>query len=171
MDTIFALITALALLWGIFSYNRLVRDHKRVLAAWSDIDVQLKRRHDLLPKLVEAVKQYASYEQATLLSTLELRVQAMSARQVSECGERELALAAGIQRLLVLAEAYPDLKANQNFLDLQRNISEVENYIQYARRYYNGSVRNLNSRIDSFPDLLVAKAFGYHHAEFFAYER
>ncbi|WP_417584158.1 LemA family protein [Nitrincola sp.] len=171
MDTIFALITALALIWGIVIYNRLVRDHKRVLAAWSDIDVQLKRRHDLLSKLVEAVKQYVSYEQATLVATMELRAHAVSAKQVVERGEREQALASGIQRLLVLAEAYPDLKANQNFLDLQRNISEVENYIQYARRYYNGSVRNLNSRIDSFPDLLVAKAFGYRHAEYFVYEK
>lgn len=170
METIFALLLIALLLWAIFIYNRLVRDRNRVLAAWSDIDVQLKRRHDLLPKLVEAVKQYAGYEQATLSTIVELRGRAAATTRIGERGSLETALGSGIQRLLAIAEAYPDLKANQNFLDLQRNISEVENHIQYARRYYNGSVRNLNTRIDSFPDLLIARAFGYRYAEYFANE-
>ena len=170
MDIILALIPAALLIWGIIIYNRLVRDRNRVLAAWSDIDVQLKRRHDLLPKLVEAVKQYAGYEQATLSTIVELRGRAAAAEKISERGDLETALGGGIQRLLALAESYPDLKANENFLDLQRNITEVENHIQYARRYYNGAVNNLNTRIDSFPDLLVAQAFGYRYADYFAHE-
>ncbi|MET0066955.1 MAG: LemA family protein [Candidatus Thiodiazotropha sp.] len=167
--TIFLIIGA-ALTWAVYLYNRLVRDRNRVLAAWSDIDVQLKRRHDLLPKLIEAVKQYAGYEKATLRAVLELRNQARAAAQIAERGSIETRLGGQIQHLLVLAEAYPDLKANQNYLDLQQNITEVENHIQYARRYYNGSVRNLNTRIDSFPDLLIARLFHYRHAEYFALE-
>lgn len=170
METIVTLLLTALLVWGIFIYNRLVRDRNRVQAAWSDIDVQLKRRHDLLPKLVDAVKQYAGYEQATLTTIVELRRRAAAATKIGERGSLESELGTGIQRLLALAEAYPELKANQNFLDLQRNITEVENHIQYARRYYNGSVRNLNTRIDTFPDLLLARTFGYRYAEYFAYE-
>jgi LemA protein len=171
MEVVVVLISAAILLWVITIYNRLVRDRNRVLAAWSDIDVQLKRRHDLLPKLVDAVKQYAGYEQATLTTVVELRARATAATEIGERGHLEGALGNGIQRLLAVVEAYPDLKANQHFLDLQRNVSEVENYIQYARRYYNGAVRNLNTRIDSFPDLLIAKLFGYRYAEYFALEK
>jgi LemA protein len=170
METIVALIPAILLIWAIFIYNRLVRDRNRVLAAWSDIEVQLKRRHDLLPKLVDAVKQYAGYEQATLSTITELRTRAAIVTKIDQRGSLEAELGAGIQRLLALAEAYPDLKANQHFLDLQRNITEVENHLQYARRYYNGSVRIFNTHIDSFPDLLVAQAFGYRFADYFANE-
>ncbi|MET0089927.1 MAG: LemA family protein [Candidatus Thiodiazotropha sp.] len=156
--------------WAIYLYNRLVRDRNQVLAAWSDIDVQLKRRHDLLPKLIEAVKQYAGYEQATLSAITELRGQAKDTTDIPERGQLETRLGSHIQNLLAVAEAYPDLKANQNYLELQHNITEVENHIQYARRYYNGSVRNLNTRIDSFPDLLIARLFPYRYAEYFALE-
>ena len=152
-------------------YNRLVRDRNRVASAWSDIDVQLKRRHDLLPNLVAAVSQYASYERATLESITELRARSEQASRLgagaSEIGVVEAALSAGMGKLFALVEDYPDLKADTNFLDLQRNISDVEQHIQYARRYYNAAVRALNTRIDSFPDLLVAKAFAYRHAEYF----
>ncbi|MEJ2622175.1 MAG: LemA family protein [Candidatus Thiodiazotropha sp.] len=165
-----ALIFGALLGWAIFIYNRLVRDCNRVLVAWSDIDVQLKRRHDLLPKLIEVVKQYAGYEQATLNAIIALRGQAAATTKIPERGELETELGSRIHGLLALAEGYPDIKANQNYLDLQHNISEVENHIQYARRYYNGSVRNLNTRIDSFPDLLVARAFHYRYAEYFALE-
>jgi LemA protein len=170
MDTITVLIAVALFIWAIYIYNRLVRDRNRVLAAWSDIDVQLKRRHDLLSKLVDAVKQYAAYEQATLSTVVALRDRAAATTGIGQRGELEAEVGAGIRGLLALAEAYPDLKANQNFLDLQRNISEVENHIQYARRYYNGAVRNLNTRIDSFPDLLIAKLFGYRYADYFALE-
>jgi LemA protein len=170
MNTITILISIALIAWAIFIYNRLVRDRNRVSAAWSDIDVQLKRRHDLLPKLVEAVKQYADYEKTTLSAVVELRARATATGTVAERGDVEVALGVGIQRLLAVAEAYPELMANQSFLDLQHNITEVENHIQYARRYYNGAVRNLNTRIESFPDLLLAKPFGYRYAEYFALE-
>ena len=163
----FVLITVLMLTWLIISYNLLVRDKIRVQAGWSDIDVQLKRRHDLIPKLVEAVKQYAAYESATLTTITELRTRSEQSNHVAEIGDAEAALDSEIKQLLLLAEAYPDLKANQSFLDLQHNLTDVENHIQYARRYYNGAVRNLNTRIDSFPDLLLARFFRFLPANYF----
>jgi LemA protein len=156
--------------WAVWIYNRLVRDRHRVAAAWSDIDVQLKRRHELLPKLVEAVRGYAGYERATLEALTELRTRSRQTDDPQLRGPLEAELGAGMQRLLVLAEAYPELKAGGNFLALQRDISEVENALQHARRYYNGAVRNLNARVDSFPDLLLARPLGYRHAVYFQLE-
>lgn len=158
-------------MWAIAIYNMLVRDRNRVRAAWSDISVQLKRRHDLIPKLVDAVKQYAAYEQATLERITELRRRSEDLRAVAEAAELERAVGGELQRLLALAEAYPELKANQSFLDLQHNLTEVENHIQFARRFYNGAVRRLNTRIDSFPDMLIARGFGFHPAEYFQLEQ
>ncbi|MDX1519811.1 MAG: LemA family protein [Gammaproteobacteria bacterium] len=151
-------------------YNLLVRDRNRVLTAWSDIDVQLKRRHDLIPKLVEAVKQYADYESSTLAHITELRSQSEAVSDIVKKGELETELAGEVKRLIALAEDYPELKANESYLDLQRNLTEVEQHLQYARRYYNGAVRNLNIRVQSFPDLLIAKLFGYRPAQYFQFE-
>ena len=151
-------------------YNRLVAARNRVLAAWSDIDVQLKRRHDLIPLLVEAVKQYAGYERAVLTTIVELRDQSEAITAVADKAEVESYLGHGIRSLLAIVEAYPDLKANQNFLQLQSDITEVENHIQYARRYYNGAVQVLNVRVESFPDNLVAKLFGFRSADYFNLE-
>jgi LemA protein len=137
--------------WAAFSYNRLVRDRNRVLSSWSDIDVQLKRRHDLIPKLVDAVKQYADYEVATLEAVTKLRNADNSASLTQDRVNLESRLGNEVHRLIALAESYPDLKANQSFLDLQQNISDVEKYLQHARRYYNGCVRNLNIRVVDFP--------------------
>ena len=170
METAAVLILVALLFWAVFIYNRLVRDRNRVLAAWSDIDVQLKRRHDLIPKLVEAVRQYAAYEQSTLSALTRLRSESRQVSEVDRKGPLEQAIGEGVQRLLAVAEAYPELKANENFLALQREVSEVENQIQYARRYYNGAVRALNIRIDSFPDLILARLFGYRHAAYFVME-
>jgi len=167
MLEVMLLITALLVIWAIYIYNLLVRDNNLVKAAWSDIDVQLKRRHDLIPKLVEAVKRYAAFESATLTTITELRSRSAYSNEIAEIGNTEAALASEIRRVLVLAEFYPDLKASQSFLDLQHNLSDVENHIQYARRYYNGAVRNLNTRIDSFPDLLLARIFKFQPAEYF----
>lgn len=167
MPEILLLIVAALTLWAAVIYNLLVRDKNLVLAAWSDIDVQLKRRHDLIPKLVAAVRQYAAFESATLTAVTELRTRSMHSNEVAEIGNAEAALASEIRRLLVLAEAYPDLKANRSFLDLQHNLSDVEHHIQYARRYYNGAVRNLNTRIDTFPDLLLARMFKFQPAGYF----
>ena len=156
--------------WFIILYNLLVRDKHRVLAAWSDIDVQLKRRHDLIPKLVDAVKQYAAYESATLSAVTALRSNSEETAGVEKKGRIEGELSTKLRQLIALSEHYPDLKANQSFLDLQKNLTEVENNIQYARRYYNGAVRNLNIRVDSFPDMLIAKFFRFIPAEFFDFD-
>jgi len=160
-------LLAAALTWGILIYNRLVGDKNRVLASWSDIDVQLKRRHDLIPKLVEAVKRYAAYESATLEEVVNLRARSQRSDSVAEIGGVEAELGGRVQRLVALAEAYPELEADDAFLTLQKDLTEVENTIQYARRYYNGAVRLLNTRIDSFPDMAVAGLFGFVKADYF----
>ena len=151
-------------------YNRLVRDRNRVDAAWSDIDVQLQRRHDLIPQLVKAVDQYAGYERSTLEAVTTLRAEAMklaAAEDLDELGQKEEELDHGIQRLIAVAEQYPDLKANENFLDLQRDLVETENYLQFARRFYNGSVRQLNTRIETVPNNFVATWFNFKSRMFF----
>ncbi|MBU0501503.1 MAG: LemA family protein [Gammaproteobacteria bacterium] len=158
------------LTWAIFIYNRLVRDRNRVFQAWSDIAVQLKRRRDLVPKLVDAVRAYADYERSTIEVITRLRGEAEQLDHPEEIAQVERDLGIRLRKLLAVAEAYPDLKASDQFLTLLRQLSEVEDHIQFARRYYNGSVRNLNVRIDSFPDLLVARPFGFVAAEFFELE-
>jgi LemA protein len=158
------------LIWAVILYNKLVRDKNHVLAAWSDIDVQLKRRHDLIPKLVQAVQVYADYEQNTLSHITHLRQSAAATSETQERARMESELSAQVKSLLLLAEDYPDLKAGEQFLDLLAQLSDVENHIQYARRYYNGAVRNLNVRIDSFPDLIIARSFQFQPARFFELE-
>lgn len=160
-------IVAITLVWGVLIYNKLVHDRNTSLAAWSDIDVQLKRRHDLIPKLIDAVKQYASYESSLLESVTSLRSQAKAIEKISERENVERELQTQVHKLIAVAEDYPELKANQNFLELQKDISNVENDIQYARRYYNGAVRNINTRIDSFPDLVIARFLNYKYHEYF----
>lgn len=159
-------VVAGILLWSVVIYNRLVRDRNRVLAGWSDIDVQLKRRHDLIPKLVVAVQQYASYESSTIAAITELRQRA-SAHEGVERARMEGEIGRGLQRLIALAESYPDLHASENFLALQHDISAVENDIQFSRRYFNGAVRNLNTRIESFPDLILARIFAFQPRDYF----
>ena len=160
-------IVDITLVWGVLIYNKLVHDRNTSLAAWSDIDVQLKRRHDLIPKLIAAVKQYASYESSLLESVTSLRSQAKAIEKISERENVERELQTQVHKLIAVAEDYPELKANQNFLELQKDISNVENDIQYARRYYNGAVRNINTRIDSFPDLVIARFLNYKYHEYF----
>ena len=165
--TVVWLFVVVIIVWTIVIYNRLVRDRQRVLTAWSDIDVQLKRRYDLIPKLVAAVEQYASYERSTLETLIELRSRTGQVNDVGERGAIEAQIGGGLRSLMALVEAYPELKADQSFLQLQSELTEVENHIQYARRFYNGSVRNLNTRIDSFPDLLLARVFNFIPQTFF----
>jgi len=151
-------------------YNRLVRDRNRVDAAWSDIDVQLQRRHDLIPQLVKAVDGYAGYERATLEAVTTLRAEAMKftgPTDIDRRGEKEQQLGEGLQRLIAVAEQYPDLKANENFLSLQNDLVETENYLQFSRRFYNGSVRQLNTRVETVPNNLIASGFGFSQREFF----
>ena len=148
-------------------YNRLIRSRNRVDSAWSDIDVQLQRRHDLIPRLVKAVDQYAKYEKATLEAVTELRTEAMQVAEVNARGEVEEKLTEGVHRLMALAESYPDLKANENFLELQGELVATEDSLQFARRYYNGSVRDYNTMTATVPNNIVAGTFGFSEREFF----
>lgn len=165
--TILLAFFAALVAWGVIVFNRLVRDRNRVSAAWSDIDVQLLRRHDLVPRLVEAVKAYAKYEQATMTAVTELRARSERTERLADKARLEDEMEGGLHRLIALAESYPDLKANRNFLELQEELTEVEDHLQYARRFYNGAVRLFNTRIESFPDLLIAGVFRFRQAEFF----
>ena len=156
-----------AVIVGVILYNRLVRARNRVDTAWSDIDVQLQRRHDLVPNLVKAVDQYAGYERATLEAVTELRAEARRVTDVEDRGRVEEELGSGVRRLIAVAENYPDLKANENFLNLQKELAATENYLQFARRYYNGSVRDHNTMIGTVPSNLVAGLFGFDERKFF----
>jgi len=156
---------AIFIVWPIVVFNLLIRDRNRVAQAWSDVDVQLLRRHDLIPRLADLVKGYAGYEKALLSGLTELRYQdAASPKQRTEV---EKSVGAGVARLVALVEAYPDLKASGNFRDLHASLVETENQIQFARRYYNGAVNLYNNRIQRFPDLVIAHSFGFKPAEFF----
>jgi LemA protein len=171
MGWILVILLLALVTWGIVSFNLLVRDRHRVAQAWSDVGVQLTRRHDLVPKLVEVVKRHAAYEGGLLVRVTELRSLGMREQSPAMLGRIEDELAAGLNRLLVLVESYPELKASEGFLELQRELSEIENQIQYSRRYYNGAVNNLNTRIDSIPDAIVARIFAFRPAEYFEADR
>ena len=169
MFLIFAILAGLAALFAIL-YNRLVRDRNRVDAAWSDIDVQLQRRHDLIPQIVKSVGQYAAYERATLEAITVLRAEAMKLTDAAEIdvrGEKEEQLGKEVHRLIAVAENYPDLKANENFLNLQNELVETENYLQFARRFYNGSVRQFNTRVETVPNNIIAGWTGFTQRGFF----
>ena len=170
MTEIFIIVLIALLLWSVSIYNNLVRDKNRVQAGWSDIDVQLKLRHSLVPNLVTATKQYASYEQAVLTTVTELRTQSQNANTMDERSSSEEQLGVGLQKLVALVEQYPDLKANENFGKLQDELVEVEEKIQYARRYYNGAVRGFNITIERFPNLIIARLFNYQPSSFFQLE-
>jgi LemA protein len=173
---IFVGVAAALFVWGVLMYNRFVTLRNRTQEAWSDIDVQLKRRYDLIPNLVEAVKGYASHEREALDAVTEARAKATSlevdpsnitAEQLQALGQADVGLTSALGRLLAVAENYPDLKANQNFLELQRELSDTENKIQAARRFYNGNVRDLNTALEQFPGNVVGNAFKFAKAEFF----
>ena len=170
MLTVLVLILMAVVVWGAFSFNRLVRLRNQVRTAWADIDVQLRRRHDLVPQLVAAVKGYASHERGVLTAVTELRAQAVATTSPARLGEVEGALEKALTQLFALKEAYPELKANENFLKLQNDLVEVEDHLQYARRFYNGAVRDYNTTIERFPDMLVAQAGGFTQTEFFSAE-
>ncbi len=169
MTFAFYAVLAVLVVLGVVAalYNRLIRSRNRVDTAWSDIDVQLQRRHDLIPRLVKAVDQYGKYERATLEAVTELRAEAMRIAEVDARGEAEEKLGVQVGRLLALAESYPDLKANENFLELQGELVETENYLQFARRYYNGSVRDYNTMTATVPSNVVAGMFGFGERSFF----
>lgn len=145
--------------WAILTYNRFVTLTTRVQEAWADIDVQLKRRYDLIPNLVETVKGYASHEAGTLEKVTEMRTRAMNATSPAEKASAENQLTGTLKSLFAVAENYPNLKANENFLELQRELSDTENKLQAARRFYNGVVQELNSSLKMFPNSLLAGSF------------
>ena len=163
-------VAALLLGWAVMVFNRLVRRRNQVRSAWADVDVQLMRRHDLVPALARAVSAYADHERGTLEAVTALRDRAHGLHEPAALAAIEPALSAGIGRLLALREAYPDLAASANFLQLQRDLVEVEANLQYARRFYNGAVRELNDAVQRVPDLVVARIAGIGPAPFFEAE-
>ena len=160
-------IAAVLVIWAIASYNRFVQLVQRAKEAWADIDVQLKRRYDLIPNLVETVKGYAAHEAGTFEKVTAARAAAMDANSIEDRGRAENALSDTLKSLFAVSEAYPDLKANANFIELQRELSDTENKIQAARRFYNTNVRDLNTSIQSFPGNVIASMFRFEPREFF----
>lgn len=163
-------VIVLAVFWIITGYNGLVRLRQQAKEAESDIDVQLKRRFDLIPNLVETVKGYASHERQTLESVTEARTRFMNAKNTKEQIAANDMLSNTLKTLFAVSESYPDLKANTNFLELQRELADTENKIQAARRFYNANVRDLNIRIEQFPTNILAGMFGFAKMEFFEAE-
>jgi LemA protein len=167
MDLLLLAVAAAVVGYLVITFNALTRLRMLARNAWSDIDVQLRRRHDLVPVLVSTVKGHAGYEKGTLEAVVEARNRAVDAGGPAAAGAAERELAGQVGRLLALAEAYPDLRAGESFLALQRSLTEIEDHIQNARRYYNAVVRDFNTRIAQFPGSLVASPFGFRSAEFF----
>ena len=163
-------LIAAAVAYAISIYNRLVKNKNLVDEGWSGIETQLKRRANLIPNLVETVKGYAAHEGETLEAVTRLRNQTMTISDIGERGQKEGELTAALGRLFAVAEASPDLKANETFIGLQDDLSETEDQIQLARRYYNGTVRNMNILVEAFPSNLVANAFSFVKANFFEIE-
>jgi LemA protein len=163
-------LVVVAFIGAVAIYNRLVRNRQMVQEGWSGIDVQLKRRTDLIPNLIESVKGYMGHERGVLEKVTELRAQSLKSSGVGDKARVEGALGAALGNLFAVAENYPDLKASQNFIQLQQSLADIEDQIQLARRYYNGAARNLNILIQSFPSNLIANSFGFTPVEYFEIE-
>ena len=169
---IILVVVAIVVFWLIVTYNGLIRSKNRVDESFSDIDVQLKRRYDLIPNLVETVKGYAKHEEGTLMKVTEARTAAMNVHDnkdatMAERGQAENMLSGTLKSIFALSENYPDLKANQNYLQLQDELSDTENKIQASRRFYNGNVRDFNTKIQVFPTNLIAGMLSFKNYEFF----
>jgi LemA protein len=160
-------LVVMFLLWLMFGYNGLVKRRNRVDGAWSQIDVQLKRRHDLIPNLVETVKGYAAHERGTFEAVTNARANAINAQGPEQQAQAENALTGALKSLFAVAEAYPDLKANQNFLNLQEEVTSTEDRIAYARQFYNDSVVTYNTKIQQFPTVILANTFNFDRRELF----
>ncbi len=161
------IIVAIVVFWAVSAYNRLVRLNSMKEEAWSGVLVQLKRRHDLIPNLVESVKGYSRHEQGIFEDVAEKRALAVGAVSPEQRGQAEQALSQSLGRIFALAENYPDLKASANFLSLQRSLAETEEHLQMARRYFNGTVRDYNILVQSFPSMILARFLGLANAEYF----
>ena len=164
---IILLVLTAAGLWLVGVFNSLVRSRNRVKESWSDIDVQLKRRYDLIPNLVETVKGYAAHESGTLDKVIQARAKAMGAQTVAEHAQAENMLTGALKSLFALSEAYPQLRAVESFPKLQDELADTENKIQAARRFYNTNVLSLNTRVEQFPSNIVASMFGFKKEVFF----
>ena len=167
MLTAIIVILVILVLWAVLSFNGLVGKRNRAQEAWSDIDVQLKRRYDLIPNLVNTVKGYATHESTAVENVTKARAAAMGATSLADKSQAETTLAASLKSVFAIAEAYPDLKANQNFLSLQSELTDTEDKIQAARRFYNGNVRDFNTATQAFPGKIIAGSFGFKAMEFF----
>ncbi len=168
MTSFIVLLLCLAVvLWGIYIYNTLVKQRNQVREGWSGIDVQLKRRHNLIPNLVDTVKAYAGHEARVFEDVTALRTRINDTKNIGEKAQLESALSLGLSKLIAIAENYPDLKANENFIHLQQALSNIEDQIQMARRYYNGAARDYNTSIESFPQIIIANAFKYKAFDYF----
>jgi LemA protein len=165
--TIVLIIAGVVVFWGVMLYNRFVSLIQRSEEAWADIEVQLKRRYDLIPNLIETVKGYAKHEEGTLTKVIEARNMAMKGGSLAERAKDENMITDALKSVFALSEAYPDLKANQNFLKLQEELSDTENKIQAARRFYNGNVRDLNTAVLAFPGNMLAGIFHFTKKEYF----
>ena len=163
-------VLVVLILWFVVTYNSFIRLRNFIRESWSGVDVQLKRRYSLIPNLLETVKGYMKHERGLFEDVARIRTECMNTGNIREKGQAENSLTQTIKTLFAVAENYPDLKASQNFLDLQENISSIEEAIQLARRYYNGTVRNYNIAVESFPSMLVARMFGFKQEEFFQIE-
>lgn len=172
MTPLIIILIVLAVIVGgvILAYNGLVKLRQRVKEAWSDIDVQLKRRYDLIPNLVDTVKGYAKHEKEVFENVTKARNQAMNAGTLDEQADAENQLSGALKSLFAVSEDYPDLKANENFLELQRELTDTENKIQASRRFYNNTVMSLNTKVETFPSNIIANAFGFHKEDYFEIE-
>jgi len=176
---IILVIIAAVILWGVGAYNGLIKIKNRVDEAWSDIDVQMKRRYDLIPNLVSTVKGYAKHESSVFEEVTEARAKAtainvdagnLNAEDMAAFAAAQEGLTGALSKLLAVAENYPDLKANQNFLELQRELTDTENKIQASRRFYNGNVRDYNTKVETVPTNIIANIFNFAKREFFELE-
>lgn len=165
--TIILIILGVLIFWLVLSYNSFITGKNRVAESWADIEVQLKRRYDLIPNLVNTVKGYAAHESTAFEKVTAARSTAMQAKSMGDHAKSEAMLGGAITGLFGIAEAYPDLKANTNFIELQRELADTENKIQAARRFYNGNVRDYNTSLQSFPGNVIASMFSFKTSEFF----
>lgn len=165
--TIILIIAIVLVGWFVLTYNSFIKGKNQFTEAWADIEVQMKRRYDLVPNLVNTVKGYATHESSVFEKVTEARSNAMQAGSTAEHAQAENMLSGALKSLFAVSEAYPDLKANTNFLELQRELSDTENKIQAARRFYNGTVKDFNTKVESVPSNIVAKMFSFKQAEFF----
>lgn len=163
-------IVGLVILWAIAVYNGLITLRNRVKEAWSDISVQLKRRYDLIPNLIETVKGYSKFEKSVLTDVTKARTEAMNAKGVEDKAKGENMLTDALKSLFMVAESYPDLKASANYLDLQDELSDTENKIEASRRFYNGQVRDFNTKLETFPTNLIGKQLKFETQAFFEME-